>query len=297
MRRAAVLVAVCACTPPGGDPPPTGNPDSGAGPSDGGGDGGGDPDAEPPTSAALAEILPRERFEQMFPHRGDDLCEGAFYTYDAFLTAAARFPGFAATGTASQRRREVAAFLANASHETTGGYPTAPDGAHTWGLCWIEEGPGVPRELMGSYCVAVPDWPCADGQKYYGRGPMQLSYNFNYGPAGVALGADLLADPGRLATDPELSFAAALWFWMTPQAPKPSCHDVMTGGWSPTAADTTAGRVAGFGLSIDIINGGVECGGTTPPQVEDRIAFYQRYTDLLGVAPGDHLDCSTMDPY
>jgi len=154
-----------------------------------------------------------------------------------------------------------------------------------------------PRELMADYCVAVPEWPCATGEKYYGRGPMQLSYNFNYGPAGIALGADLLDHPGLVSSDAELSFAAALWFWMTPQSPKPSCHDVMTGGWSPSAGDTAAGRVAGFGLTVDIINGGVECGRPTPATVVDRIAFYERAADLLDVTSGDHLDCATMQPY
>ena len=188
--------------------------------------------------------------------------------------------------------------LANASHETTGGWPTAPDGPYAWGLCWLEEGPGVPRADMASYCVEVPAWPCAAGQKYYGRGPIQLSYNFNYGPAGAALGADLLATPDLVASDPELSFATALWFWMTPQAPKPSCHDVMVGAFTPSAADLAAGRVPGFGLTIDIINGGVECGGaTTTAQVEDRVGFYRRYAALLGVTPGDRLDCSGMEPY
>ena len=255
------------------------------------------PDAAPP-SASLGVIVTPTLFEQLFPHRGDSPCGGAFYTYQAFLAAAGRFPAFAASGTDDDRRREVAAFLANISHETTGGWPTAPDGPYAWGLCWLEEGPGVPRADMPSYCVYTPAWPCAAGEKYYGRGPLQLSYNFNYGPAGVALGADLLAHPNLVATDPELSFATALWFWMTPQPPKPSSHEVMIGAFTPSAADVAAGRVPGFGLTIDIINGGVECGGSSPTaQVQDRIGFYQRYADLLAVTPGAHLDCSNMQPY
>ena len=100
-----------------------------------------------------------------------------------------------------------------------------------------------------------------------------------------------------MSADPELAFATALWFWMTPQSPKPSCHDVMTGAWSPSAADTAAGRVPGFGLTIDIINGGVECGRPTPPQVTDRIGYYQRAAELLDVDPGANLECATMQPY
>jgi chitinase len=41
----------------------------------------------------------------------------------------------------------------------------------------------------------------------------------------------------------------------------------------------------------NIINGGLECGMGRKQQVEDRIGFYQRYCDLLGVGYGNNLDC------
>ena len=94
-----------------------------------------------------------------------------------------------------------------------------------------------------------------------------------------------------------LAWKTALWFWMTPQAPKPSCHDVMTGGYTPTAADLTAGRVAGFGLTINIINGGLECGIPTDGRVEDRVGFFRRYVGLLGVTEGDNLYCDQMTSF
>jgi chitinase len=50
-------------------------------------------------------------------------------------------------------------------------------------------------------------------------------------------------------------------------------------------------------LTIDVINGGIECGKPTPPQVEDRIGFYQRYCQMLGVDPGPALDCASMAPF
>lgn len=52
----------------------------------------------------------------------------------------------------------------------------------------------------------------------------------SYIQAGKALGVDLLNQPDLVAQDAVLAFKTALWFWMTPQFPKPSCHDVMTGG-------------------------------------------------------------------
>ncbi len=141
------------------------------------------------------------------------------------------------------------------------------------------------------------EWPCKAGKKYFGRGPIQISWNYNYGQAGKALGVDLLSTPELVAMDAALAFKTALWFWMTPQSPKPSCHDVMTGRYVPTAADVTAGRVAGFGLTVNIINGGIECNQPTPAQVTDRIGFYQRYVQLLGTTPGTNLTCDKMKSY
>ncbi|CAK9159301.1 unnamed protein product [Ilex paraguariensis] len=64
--------------------------------------------------------------------------------------------------------------------------------------------------------------------------------NYNYGPAGRPIGLNLLNSPETVANYPVVSFKTALWFWMTPQSPKPSCHDVITGTWRPSAADTAA---------------------------------------------------------
>ncbi|PQP92101.1 endochitinase 2 [Prunus yedoensis var. nudiflora] len=149
----------------------------------------------------------------------------------------------------------------------------------------------------GSYCAWDPNYPCAAGKQYYGRGPIQLSWNYNYGQCGKAIGADLLNNPDLVATDPVISFKTALWFWMTPQSPKPSCHDVITGRWNPSGADKSAGRVPGYGVTTNIINGGLECGKGWNAKVEDRIGFYKRYCDLLGVGYGNNLDCYNQKPF
>lgn len=257
-------------------------------------------DAPAPADAGsgLASILSATDFEAFFPHRGTAPCRGAFYTYAALLEAARSFPLFASEGTTDQRRRELAAFLANAGHETTGGWATAPDGPYAWGLCWITEGGTTPDSALPAYCDGSnTTWPCAAGHKYYGRGPLQLSWNYNYGQAGAALGLPLLATPEMVAADPVVAWRTALWFWMTPQAPKPSCHAVMTGGYTPSAVDTAAGRLPGFGLTVNIINGGLECNQPTPPQVTDRVGFYNRFATLLGVSPGPNLTCDTQRSY
>ena len=284
-----LLSALFGCSGSGtsGDPQSPGNDGGISGPSDGGISGNG----------SLADLLSEAQFNQIFLHRGTSPCPGAFYTYQSLIEAARAFPSFVAQGTVDDRKRELAAFLANISHETTGGWATAPDGPYSWGLCFIREGGNIDPSTLGSYCVASAQYPCAPGKKYYGRGPIQLSYNYNYGQAGAALGADLLGNPDLVAADPVLAFKTALWFWMTPQAPKPSCHDVMTGQFAPSAQDLAAGRKPGFGLTVNIINGGVECNQPTPLQVTDRVGFYNRYTQIFGVSPGTDLYCDKMKSY
>ena len=246
-----------------------------------------------PGGSGVSSLISRDMFEQMLKHRNDGACPARnFYTYDAFIAAANAFSGFGTNGDTATRKREIAAFLAQTSHETTGGWATAPDGPYSWGYCYKQE-QGNP----GSYCVASQQWPCAPGKKYYGRGPMQISYNYNYGPAGNAIGVNLLSNPDLVASDPTISFKTAVWFWMTPQSPKPSCHNVMTGNWQPSAADRAAGRVAGYGVVTNIINGGLECGHGQDARVADRIGFYKRYCDILGVGYGDNLDCYGQRPF
>ncbi|XP_034683977.1 basic endochitinase-like [Vitis riparia] len=241
----------------------------------------------------ISSLISNSLFEQMLKHRNDAACPGkGFYTYEAFISAAKSFGGFGTTGDTDTRKREIAAFLAQTSHETTGGWATAPDGPYAWGYCFVQE-QGNP----GDYCVANQQWPCAAGKKYYGRGPIQISYNYNYGPAGRAINYDLLNNPDAVATDATISFKTALWFWMTPQSPKPSCHDVITGQWTPSSADTAAGRVPGYGVITNIINGGIECGKGSNAQVEDRIGFYKRYCDIMGIGYGNNLDCYNQSPF
>ncbi|XP_072972170.1 endochitinase A2-like [Typha angustifolia] len=111
------------------------------------------------------------------------------------------------------------------------------------------------------------------------------------GRLGKLFGSNLLSNPDLVATDATISFKTALWFSMTPQSPKPSCHAVITGQWTPSTADVSANRLPGFGVTTNIINGGAECGLGEDNRVKDRIGFCKRYCDILGVGYGNNLDC------
>jgi chitinase len=223
-----------------------------------------------PGSGVVSQFLSKAQFETFFPNRN------ALYTYENFVAAVAAFPAFAGQGSDEVRKRELAAFLANIAHETSGGWPDAPGGPYVWGLYFKEE-VGCEGGCPG-YCVSTPDAPCAPGKSYHGRGPIQLSYNYNYKPAGDAIGANLLAQPELVATDGAISFKTALWFWMGGlSGGAQTCHEAMVGG-------------LGFGATIRIING-IECGGAQPSKVDSRVGHYEFFCDELGVTPGDALRC------
>lgn len=207
---------------------------------------------------------------------------------------------FLEEGTLEERKRELSAFLANIAHETTGGWPTAPGGQYSWGLHFREE-VGSPSGYRDENNV---NYPPAPGKSYHGRGPIQLSWNYNYGQVSEYLYGDkniLLNEPEKVVQDAALAFQTAIWFWMTPQYPKPSAHQVMVGSWQPHAYDTTKNRIPGLGMTVNIINGGLECGqGIEKNQVLDRIGYYQRFTGIFTIGTDmdgihDLSDCGCKD--
>ncbi|MGW0520744.1 glycoside hydrolase family 19 protein [Crossiella sp. NPDC003009] len=215
---------------------------------------GGDPGPGNPGAFVVSEA----QFNQMFPSRNP------FYTYQGLLNAVAAFPGFAKTGTDEVRKQEAAAFLANANHETGG-------------LVHIVE---QNTANYPHYCDRSQPYGCPAGQAaYYGRGPIQLSWNFNYKAAGDALGIDLLNNPYLVQNDPAVAWKTALWYWNTQNGPGTMTpHYAMVNGH-------------GFGQTIRSINGSLECDGKNPAQVQSRVSAYQRFTGIVGVAPGGNLYC------
>lgn len=212
----------------------------------------------PPPTDPGDFVVTEAQFNQMFPGRN------SFYTYDGLVAALGAYPAFTSTGHTTVRRQEAAAFLANVHHET-GGL------VHI-----VEQNPAN----YPHYCDPGQPYGCPAGQAaYYGRGPIQLSWNFNYNAAGNALGLPLLTNPWLVQNDAAVAWKTALWYWMTQNGP----------GWMTAHSAMING--AGFGETIRSINGSLECNGGNPAQVQSRVNRYQQFVGFLGVPPGANLYC------
>lgn len=203
-------------------------------------------------------VVSEAQFNQMFPGRS------SFYTYSGLTAALSAYPGFANTGSDTVKKQEAAAFLANVSHETGG-------------LVYVVE---QNTANYPHYCDTSQSYGCPAGQAaYYGRGPIQLSWNFNYKAAGDALGINLLANPYLVEQDASVAWKTGLWYWNTQNGPGTmTAHNAMVNG-------------AGFGETIRSINGSLECNGGNPAQVQSRIAKYQAFVQILGTTAGSNLGC------
>ncbi|QFZ22218.1 glycoside hydrolase family 19 protein [Saccharothrix syringae] len=210
----------------------------------------------PPNNSGF--VVSEAQFNQMFPNRNP------FYTYAGLTAALGAYPGFAKTGSDTVRKQEAAAFLANANHETGG-------------LVHVVE---QNQANYPHYCDTSQPYGCPAGQAaYYGRGPIQLSWNFNYKAAGDALGLPLLTNPWLVQNDASVAWKTALWYWNTQSGPGTMTpHNAMVNGY-------------GFGETIRSINGSLECGGRNPAQVQSRVDAYQRFVGVLGVPAGNNLYC------
>ncbi|KAI3724480.1 hypothetical protein L2E82_36259 [Cichorium intybus] len=155
------------------------------------------------------------------------------------------YPEFARSDSMDDSKRELAAFFAHVTHVTD----------H---FCHIE---AIDKQV---YCEASNEYPCAPNKRYYGRGPLQITYNYNYGAAGRSIGIDMLGNPDIVANDQIISFKTALWFWME------NVHSVVG---------------QGFGATIRAINSPA-CNGGNADQVSSPVSFYTNYCNQFGVSTG-----------
>ncbi|MGL6402533.1 glycoside hydrolase family 19 protein [Aeromonas hydrophila] len=254
-------------------------------------------------------LLSESQFNFLFPLRAPE------YTYRGFLQAVAKFPAFCGDYSDGRNaeaicRKSLATMFAHFAQETGGHESWRPEPEWRQGLVWVRE-MGWTEQMRGGYNAECrPDvwqgqqWPCGkfgngEFKSYFGRGAKQLSYNYNYGPFSEAMFGTvrtLLDNPEKVA-DTWLNLASAVFFFVYPQPPKPSMLHVIDGTWQPNDHDRQNGLVPGFGVTTQIINGGVECGGAAEhAQSQNRINYYQAQAQYLGVpVPADEvLGCKNM---
>uniref|UniRef100_A0A803MKI0 chitinase n=1 Tax=Chenopodium quinoa TaxID=63459 RepID=A0A803MKI0_CHEQI len=208
----------------------------------------------PGNGVPIRNLVTQEFFNGIINQASSSCAGKIFYSRSAFLEALNFYPKFGTGGKSSEdTKREVAAFFARVTHET----------GH---FCYIEE------IVKATYCEQeATEWPCNSEKQYYGRGSIQITWNYNYGPAGQSIGFDGLNAPETVANDPVIAFRTAFWFWMN------NVHSRIISR-------------QGFASTIRAINGG-ECDGGNTPAVNARVGYYTKYCNQLGVSPGDDLYC------
>ncbi|MFH1481838.1 MAG: chitinase [Pseudomonadota bacterium] len=240
-----------------------------------------------------------------------------YYTYDNLIRGMAQLKEFANEGDENTKKLEIAAFLANIAQETGAKAPGDPYGGPG---CFIQEGSGAfwGSDAYSQNCKL--DDSCAPAG-YCGRGPHQLSWDYNYKAFGETMdvGDDYLNDPDLLTKDPKIGIAGSIWFWghtdwgSNLDIPfKPSAHDVVVGKWEPTNSstpgvrpeynDVACGRTEpNFGVIINIINGGIECGpnARNPDAAKNRVKYLEAIAEAMGVTIPDGFldDCSSQKPF
>ena len=160
----------------------------------------------------------------------------AVYTYENFLKAAAKFPAFCNESNMPNYdddqtcEREIAAIFAHWGQET-GARSWYQEGWEHWqqGLYWVEEIRCRGTNLSScdykstNWSKEQDAWPPQANAQYYGRGPFQLSWNYNYGqfsnifaPSAYDSKMYLLNNPDLVHEDGFLAMASGIWFYMTP---------------------------------------------------------------------------------
>ena len=195
--------------------------------------------------------------------------------------------------------------------------PEFPPGSSTTADTYCESDPGFPTDpatgVIGGTtnppCSTTNPCPCYAGKKYYGRGPIQLSYNFNYGTFSYTmqkLGITkvlfkfddplyFLKNPDLVNTDSTVIWLTAIDFWCANRSTEYndlSCHDAIV----LASQDETTYPDHGFGVAINIVNGGclfLQKTVTTYKQPyknytddnANRAQWYQVFTYAFGITP------------
>jgi len=236
--------------------------------------------SNPDNVKIVESIFSSSDFSKLFPEANKA------YTYQNFLKAIGKFPSICSR--LDVCKKTLATMFAHFQQETAG-------------LFYLKE------INKSGYCASWSAWinkayPCIPGKQYFGRGSKQLSWNYNYGAFSEAMFGDskvLLNDPDQVS-DTWLNFASAIWFYVTPQPPKPSMMAVVDGSWKPNTNDKSKNLLPGFGVTTMIINGALECGPSPSNQnaSKNRQKWYREYAKHFGFSiANEKIDCRDMKSF
>ncbi len=245
----------------------------------------------------------------------------AEYTYTRFLQAIGKFPAFCGEYTDGRDsdaicKRSIVTAFAHFSQETGGhidkeNVSDNPQGLEEWQQALVHVREMGWSEGQEGYTTGCGQndwqnarWPCEPNQGYFGRGAKQLSYHFNYGAFSEVMfngDASILLKNPSLVADSWLNLASAIWFFLTPQAPKPAMLHVIDRTWTPSIREKEAGIGYGFGTTINVINGGIECGEQNKDkgQPVNRIRYWEGLSSHYDIAiqSDEKNTCWQQTPY
>ncbi len=186
--------------------------------------------SESPTVLDICSIVTSGIFNELFPN------PSSIYTYSGFCSAVENWnqnnPNnqiFAADYESSVRH-QLAAFIGHVLHESNALQLTRESSQCPSST--IHENGGIVYcnpvghsggdytdpycSMGGCACESVEESPSLgynSNKLYFGRGPLQLSHDYNYLDAGVAANIDYCQQPDLVATDEVHGWASAFWFW------------------------------------------------------------------------------------
>jgi hypothetical protein len=219
------------------------------------------------TSSDIEKHIPRSLWMTMVapsPDRDIAVNERPYFSsYDLFLKACSRYPKFGTNPDSFIAKREIAAFFGNLKQETH--FVINREQSCLNNPCdWISPPQKSP--------VCNGSWSKCG---FFGRGPIQLTHYSNYENFSrkVYNNDSLLRDPDLVAKQADIGWESAFWFWF-----ENGIHDAIT-----------KSRTSPFKITIQKINGTLECNKETPGG-NNRIRYFKEYCQLLGVEPGPDED-------
>ncbi|EGR2796952.1 carbohydrate-binding protein [Vibrio navarrensis] len=265
-----------------------------------------------------------KRVERVFPQsEWDFLTQMAApeYTYTRFLRAVGKFPAFCGEYSDGRNsdaicKKSIVTAFAHFSQETGGhiakdNVSDNPLALEEWQQALVHVREMGWSDGQAGYTTGCGQndwqnqrWPCEAGQGYFGRGAKQLSYHFNYGAFSEVMfdgDATVLLKNPALVADSWLNLASAIWFFLTPQAPKPAMLHVIDRTWVPSQREIDAGIGYGFGTTINVINGGIECGeqNKNKGQPVNRIRYWEGLAEhyQIPIEADEKNTCWQQTPY